>query len=494
MVLWTASADYSTKKGDDKNEETCTSNNIIADMCAAPGSKSLQLLDLLYTSSATNNKHNSSSNDTTTAATILPSGLLVVNDSDRNRIITLCQRSRHVPRGPMLAINMDARYFPGIRRSHIIKHKEGYKQKYDKVLCDVPCSGDGTTRKNKQVWNTWSMGHAMSLHRLQRRILRRGLELLRPRGTLVYSTCSLNPLEDEAVVASVINDVGGIDAVEIVPLPTWLVQKCQSLNGLDTWLVPHPQFGKKGMGEMYQSFDDVPMEHQGGGTKEKGDKKKKGGQISRTMFPPTTNDSLTTQLRNCGRFIPNNSLDSGGFFVACLRRLKVGELGGGFEAKSNATGAEEAVEQEEAPFAESSGMNDVENTVQPSTEAESQDADSTPAAAVDLREGDWYCSSCKKLNFGCRNGSSCFSCKERKPKPRNTEKKGDKIQQPLLRKPDDEEDGMIMNAFFDQFGIQKDEFPLLDNLRIIHRKEKKVIVVVSSSLSKLAISDTWSPV
>ena len=395
----------------------------------------------------------------------------------------------------MLAINMDARYFPGIRRSHIIKHKEGYKQKYDKVLCDVPCSGDGTTRKNKQVWNTWSMGHAMSLHRLQRRILRRGLELLRPRGTLVYSTCSLNPLEDEAVVASVINDVGGIDAVEIMPLPTWLVQKCQSLNGLDTWMVPHPQFGKKGVDEMYQTFDDVPIEHQGGGgTKEKGEKKKKGGQVSRTMFPPTTNDTLKSQLSKCGRFIPNNSLDSGGFFVACLRRLKVGELGGGVEAKSNATSAEEAVEQEEAPLIESSGMNEVENTVQPSTEAESQDADSTPAAAVDLREGDWYCSSCKKLNFGCRNGSSCFSCKERKPKPRNTEKKGDKIQQPLLRKPDDEEDGLIMNAFFDQFGIQKDDFPLLDNVRIIHRKEKKVIVVVSSSLSKLAISDTWSPV
>ena len=98
----------------------------------------------------------------------MPSGLLVVNDSDRNRIITLCQRSRHVPRGPMLAINMDARYFPGIRRSHIIKHKEGYRQKYDKVLCDVPCSGDGITRKNKQIWNTWSMGHAMSLHRLHK--------------------------------------------------------------------------------------------------------------------------------------------------------------------------------------------------------------------------------------------------------------------------------------------------------------------------------------
>ena len=124
----------------------------------SPGSKSLQSLDMLYTSSKQN----------------LPSGLLVVNDSDRNRIVTLCQRTRHVPRAPMLAINMDARYFPGMRRSHIIKQKAGYKQKYDKVLCDAPCSGDGTTRKSKPVWNTWSMGHAMSLHRLQRRILRRG--------------------------------------------------------------------------------------------------------------------------------------------------------------------------------------------------------------------------------------------------------------------------------------------------------------------------------
>lgn len=225
------------------------------------------------------------------------------------------------------------------------------------------------------------VGHAMSLHRLQRRILRRGLEFLRPRGTLVYSTCSLNPLEDEAVVVSVINDVGGIDAVEILPLPTWLVQKCQSLNGLETWLVPHPQFGKKGLDEMYQSFDDIPIEHQGGGTKEKGEKKnkKKGGQISRTMFPPATNDSLKSQLGNCGRFIPNNSLDS------CLRRLKVGELGGGVETKSNSTSADDAVEQEEAPLIESSGMNEVEDTVQPSTEAESQDADSSPADSSNKR-------------------------------------------------------------------------------------------------------------
>ena len=288
-------------------------------MIISPGSKSLQLLDMLYTS------NNSSS---------IPSGLLVVNDSDRNRIVTLCQRTRHVPRAPMLAINMDARYFPGMRRSHIIKQKAGYKQKYDMVLCDAPCSGDGTTRKSKPVWNTWSMGHAMSLHRLQRRILRRGLELLRPGGIIVYSTCSLNPLEDEAVVASVIENVGGTEAVEIIPLPEYIIEKCKPLKGLVSWEVANPKFGKNGVNDMYQTFEDVPSEHQASGMKEKRKKKKGGGQVSRTMFPPTANDSLTKQLGHCGRFIPNDSLDSGGFFVACLKRIKVGELGD--EAKTQA--------------------------------------------------------------------------------------------------------------------------------------------------------------
>ena len=46
--------------------------------------------------------------------------------------------------------------------------------------------------------------------RLQLRILTRGLELLVPGGRLVYSTCSLNPVEDEAVVAAAVTHSGGM--------------------------------------------------------------------------------------------------------------------------------------------------------------------------------------------------------------------------------------------------------------------------------------------
>jgi len=428
----------------------------------SPGSKSLQLLDMLYTS------NNSSS---------IPSGLLVVNDSDRSRIVTLCQRTRHVPRAPMLAINMDARYFPGMRRSHIIKQKAGYKQKYDKVLCDAPCSGDGTTRKSKPVWNTWSMGHAMSLHRLQRRILRRGLELLRPGGIIVYSTCSLNPLEDEAVVASVIDNVGGVKAVEIVPLPDWLVKKCKPLKGLSTWEVAQPKFGKNGVNDMYQTFEDVPSEHQASGMKEKS-KKKKGGQISRTMFPPLDKE-LTKQLGHCGRFIPNDSLDSGGFFVACLKRIKVGELGDEVKSETRDKSPAESTENKE--------QQDIKDTISPATET--QDTEPTPSDGVEVREGDWYCGRCEKLNFASRK--SCFSCKVRKPRAK-TDKKDDTIQQPLLRKPVDE-DASVLNTLYNEFGIAPTSLPI-DNIRIIHRKSEKVIVLVSTALSKLAISDSWGAV
>jgi len=471
LVLWAACS---------KEETGINDGLIVADLCAAPGSKSLQMLDMLYTSTENN----------------VPSGLLVVNDSDRNRIVTLCQRSRHVPRAPMLAINMDARYFPGMRRRvnrsgsktgegdgvANVREKSGYKQKYDKVLCDVPCTGDGTTRKNKQIWNAWSIAHSMSLHRLQRKILRRAMELLRPGGMVVYSTCSLNPLEDEAVVASVIGDVGGVNAMEIVPLPDWLVRKCRALNGLNgSWHVPNPNFGKKGMNDMYQRFQDVPIEHQGG-VKDKG---KKGGQINPSMFPPEKDSELLKQLTNCGRFVPQPSIgfDSGGFFVACIRRLHVGELGPKGKTSQSTSGESDMALAEE-PMQEITTKNNEDSPNEAGDHGPSADGRC-------LREGDWICVSCNEINFAKRGGSKCFGCKARKPHSLQKDK-GYKIQEPLLVKPGKSE----LEPFFEFFGIHtglRSSFPL-NNVRLIRRAKEHAIVVVSEALSKLSISKSWSPV
>ena len=50
--------------------------------------------------------------------------------------------------------------------------------RYDRVLCDVPCSGDGTLRKNADIWPKWNPLNSTNLHGIQYRIARRGLELL----------------------------------------------------------------------------------------------------------------------------------------------------------------------------------------------------------------------------------------------------------------------------------------------------------------------------
>ena len=75
---------------------------------------------------------------------------------------------------------------------------------FDRVLCDVPCSGDGTVRKQPAIWNTWATTSGISLHPLQLDIALRGVNLLEVGGLLCYSTCTLNPIEDEAVVAAIL--------------------------------------------------------------------------------------------------------------------------------------------------------------------------------------------------------------------------------------------------------------------------------------------------
>ena len=60
---------------------------------------------------------------------------------------------------------------------------------FDRVLCDVPCSGDGTLRKAPAMWRWWSARAANLLHTLQLGVAARGVQLLEVGGRLVYSTC-----------------------------------------------------------------------------------------------------------------------------------------------------------------------------------------------------------------------------------------------------------------------------------------------------------------
>jgi 16S rRNA C967 or C1407 C5-methylase (RsmB/RsmF family) len=80
---------------------------------------------------------------------------------------------------------------------------------FDRILADVPCTGDGTTRKNIDVWKTWSPRAGLGLHPVQIRILERCLSMLKTGGRIVYSTCSYNPVENETVVAHILKKYAG---------------------------------------------------------------------------------------------------------------------------------------------------------------------------------------------------------------------------------------------------------------------------------------------
>lgn len=75
---------------------------------------------------------------------------------------------------------------------------------FDLILCDVPCSGTGTLARNPEIRHRLEANEFERQAVRQRRILSEALKRLNPGGCLVYSTCSLEPEENEAVVTAVL--------------------------------------------------------------------------------------------------------------------------------------------------------------------------------------------------------------------------------------------------------------------------------------------------
>lgn len=88
---------------------------------------------------------------------------------------------------------------------------------FDAVLLDAPCSSTGTIRRHPDVLWTKGKKDIEKLAQLQEKLLRHALTLVRPGGHLVFSNCSLDPLEGEEVTARVLADVPGWSRVAIDP-------------------------------------------------------------------------------------------------------------------------------------------------------------------------------------------------------------------------------------------------------------------------------------
>ncbi|KAK7059594.1 S-adenosyl-L-methionine-dependent methyltransferase [Favolaschia claudopus] len=280
----------------------------VMDMCAAPGSKTAQLLEALH------------AQDTLTSTSI-PSGLVLANDSDHKRTHLLIHQSARLPSPSLMVTNLDASIYPAL------KMPNGNRMEtllFDRILCDVPCSGDGTMRKNLGIWKTWQPMDGNGLHTLQLRILQRAMKLLAPKGRIVYSTCSLNPVENEAVIASALRsnpDFRLIDVSDKLPA-------LQRRPGLSTWRPTDRSLATTY--DTYDTFMATCADGETGKTK-----------MTRGHWPPDGVEEL--QLSKCLRIYPHLQ-DTGGFFVAVLERI-----GDAIEAADVSSSSREKKREAEEP-------------------------------------------------------------------------------------------------------------------------------------------------
>ena len=98
------------------------------------------------------------------------------------------------------------------------------------------------------MWTKWNPSHGCNLHGIQMRIARRGIELLEDDGLMVYSTCSFNPVENEAVVKNILLEFDGqIELIDARQKLTGL----KTVNGMHTWNVMSRD------GEIFNKIEEV---------------------------------------------------------------------------------------------------------------------------------------------------------------------------------------------------------------------------------------------
>jgi len=151
------------------------------DLCAAPGGKS------------------------TAAIASLPEGsVLTANEPIRQRANIL---SENIQKWGYPGCTVTNRYPKDFR-------KEG--RRFDVILCDVPCSGEGMFRRDEATIGEWSMKNVEQCWRLQRDIVSDAWECLNDGGLLIYSTCTFNTKENEENVSWIIGQFGA----QVLPVET----------------------------------------------------------------------------------------------------------------------------------------------------------------------------------------------------------------------------------------------------------------------------------
>lgn len=140
----------------------------ILDLCAAPGGKATQI-----------------------GARLQGKGVVIANDLNHKRAQVLAMNIERMGLTNAFVTQESpdrlAEYFPGY---------------FDRILVDAPCSGEGMFRKMPEATDHWSMEYIPTCASMQKDILDQAAVMLKPGGTLIYSTCTFAPEENEGTIQS----------------------------------------------------------------------------------------------------------------------------------------------------------------------------------------------------------------------------------------------------------------------------------------------------
>ena len=176
----------------------------VMDVAAAPGSKTTQI-----------------------AARMDNAGAILANEFSASRVKVLHANISRCGIGNVALTHFDGRVFGA-----------ALPETFDAILLDAPCSGEGVVRKDPDALKNWSVASNLEIAATQQALIDSAFHALRPGGTLVYSTCTLNQDENEAICHWL--KARYPDAVEFLPLGELFAGAAQALTP-DGFLHVFPQ-------------------------------------------------------------------------------------------------------------------------------------------------------------------------------------------------------------------------------------------------------------
>lgn len=155
----------------------------VLDVCAAPGGKATEL-----------------------GAKLNGTGVLAANDLSSSRAKGLLKNLELFGIGNMLVLSEE----PG-------KLIPCFREYFDKILIDAPCSGEGMFRKDKKMIRAWEEHGPEFFSKIQKSIITQAAQMLAPGGMLLYSTCTFDPEENEKTIEYLLEEYPEFELCDIRP-------------------------------------------------------------------------------------------------------------------------------------------------------------------------------------------------------------------------------------------------------------------------------------